>query len=98
MTATDTPTAGGALRAGSDKASEAGRFLGSIRTERKAEASRANILAAKAAGKVGGRPQKPLRDYACTCGAGDTIEGHKSTCPRGNAIWRRRRAGKPVEL
>lgn len=43
-----------------------------------------------------GRAPRPLSEFACTCGAGDSIEGHKTTCPRGLAIWRRKKAGKPL--
>jgi hypothetical protein len=42
-------------------------------------------------GQKGGRPQTPLSEIPCTCGAGDSIEGHKTTCPRGLAIYRRKR-------
>jgi hypothetical protein len=67
--------------------------LGSIKTEKKASTSRANILAAKAAGKIGGRPQKSLSDIPCTCGRGDDMAGHPTTCLRGLAIRRRQKAG-----
>jgi hypothetical protein len=60
--------------------------IGSIRTEKKARASAEN-------GKQGGRPQKDLSEIPCTCGRGDALEGHPTTCPRGLAIRRRRKAG-----
>ena len=68
--------------------------LGSIRSEKKAATSRQNILAAKAAGKQGGREPKPISAFACTCGRGDSLEGHPTTCPRGLVIWRRKKADK----
>jgi hypothetical protein len=63
-------------------------FVGRQRSAKKAASSAAN-------GKAGGRPFKPLADYACTCGRGDVLEGHPTTCPRGRAI--RRRAMKSPE-
>ena len=69
-------------------ASEGARALGRIKTEKKAESSRRN-------GKEhGGRPLLPLSSIECNCGAGDNLEGHKSTCMRGRAIKRRKAAGK----
>ena len=62
-------------------------YIGSIKTPKKAAASRRN-------GQLyGGRPVKPLSEIACTCGRGDTLEGHPTTCPRGRAIRRRQKAG-----
>jgi len=62
--------------------------IGSIKTEKKAEASRAN-------GRLyGGRPPRPLAEIPCTCGRGDALEGHPTTCPRGRALRRRQKAGK----
>ncbi len=74
-----------------ETASAAGRALGSIKTPKKAESSRLNGLKANGAG---GRPFKPLADIACTCSVGEVLEGHKSYCPRGQAIRRRKEAGK----
>jgi len=62
-------------------------IIGSIKTEKKAEASRRN-------GRLhGGRPPRPLAEFACTCGRGATLEGNPTTCPRGRAIRRRQEAG-----
>jgi hypothetical protein len=92
--ATNTRAGGVKLRAkDTETASEAGRLLGSITTPKKREASRQNILAAKARGKVGGRPTKPLTEIPCRCEAGEALEGHRWDCPRGQAIKRRRKAG-----
>jgi len=61
-------------------------YIGSIKTPKKAAASAAN-------GIKGGRPQKPLSEIPCTCGRGETLEGHPTSCPRGLAIRRRAKAG-----
>jgi len=62
-------------------------YIGSIKTAKKAEASRQN-------GRLhGGRPLQPLAEIPCTCGAGESLT-HKSTCARGRAIRRRQKAGK----
>ena len=66
---------------------EAARALGSIRTEKKARASREN-------GKKGGTQIKRLADIPCTCG-GEGLE-HRSTCPRGIRIRVRRKKGLPL--
>lgn len=67
---------------------EAARRLGMARTEAKARAARENIkLAPK-------KPFKPLETIPCTCG-GVGLE-HKSTCPRGRTIRRRRKLGQPL--
>ena len=59
-------------------------YIGSIRTPKKAEASRRN-------GRLyGGRPPKPLEENPCDCG-GEGMS-HKSTCPRGRAIRRRQKS------
>ena len=65
---------------------EAARTLGSIRTEKKAAASREN-------GKKGGAVMKRLEDIPCICGEG--VE-HKSTCRRGQAIKYRTKKGLPL--
>ena len=75
-------------------ASRAAAVMGSIKSEKKSAAARQNILAAKAAGIVGGRPQKALSEIPCTCGRGEALEGHPTTCPRGRAIRRRQKAGQ----
>lgn len=74
-----------------ETASAAGRALGSIKTPKKAEASRRNGLMANGAG---GRPLKPLAEIPCSCGAGEELEGHKTYCLRGQAIRRRQKAGR----
>lgn len=51
----------------------------------------AKTAAATQNGQKGGRPQTPLSDFPCTCGKGDALEGHPTTCPRGLAIYRRKR-------
>lgn len=72
---------------------EAARLLGSIITPKK----RAHIekLRQNAAenGKLGGRPLMPLSEIPCNCEAGDSLEGHRWNCPRGQAIKRRQKAG-----
>ena len=83
-------TAGGKLRSPDpNQASEAGRALGSIRTEKKATAARANLLKATTRGKP---PTKDPLTLPCACGAGTATEigtGHKTTCPRGRLLYQR---------
>lgn len=69
------------------KISEVMRILGSRTSERKA-------AAAREAGKLGGRPLKPLETLECTCG-GEGLD-HKSYCPRGRAIRYRQDKGLPL--
>lgn len=64
-------------------------YIGSIKTPKKAASSAAN-------GRLGGRPNKALADFPCTCGNGDALEGHPTTCPRGRAIRRRQGKGQPL--
>jgi hypothetical protein len=72
------------------RSSEAARIMGSIKSERKAKAARKNAERA-------GRPAKPLAEFHCNCGAGDTaFTGHKSLCPRGRKIRRLQEQGKPL--
>ena len=67
--------------------------LGSIRTERKAAASREN---GKRASPGPGSPPKPLLSIRCTCSAGEALEAHKWDCPRGQAIKRRIKEGRDI--
>jgi len=73
-----------------DARKEAARLLGSIRSEKKAEAARRNGALSN-----GRRPLKPLSEVRCTCGAGDSLE-HKGTCPRYKRIFYRRQKGLPL--
>lgn len=57
-----------------------GRWLGSHSSERKTVAVSAN-------GRKGGRPPRPLDEFACTCE--DGVREHRAGCPRGRAIRRR---------
>ena len=66
---------------------EAARLLGRARSEAKARAVREN-------GKLGGGQFKRLEDIPCNCG-GEGFD-HKSTCPRGRTIRRRRKLGQPL--
>jgi hypothetical protein len=66
-------------------------YVGRTRSAKKAESSKEN-------GKAGGRPVKPLESYACTCGRGDALEGHPTTCPRGRAIARRSRSAAQMRM
>jgi hypothetical protein len=64
--------------------------MGSARTPAKVAAARENVAKARSL-----RGFKPLADIPCNCGAGDSLE-HKSTCPRGRTIRRRRKLGQPL--
>lgn len=78
---------------------EAARLMGSIRTEKKAAASRANgFKPGNKAGKNGGRPWKPISEVECNCTGGDSIEASSHTwrCPRGQSIRRRIKEGRDV--
>src|SRR4028119_1103516 len=72
---------------------EAARLMGSARTEAKIAAAVRN-LAARSPDALGGRPLKRLAEIERRCGAGEALEGHAWDCPRGQAIKRRRKAGK----
>jgi len=90
------PGEGGAPALASKDASaeqrrEAARLMGRAVTPAKIAANRIN---GPINGLKGGRPVLPLSQIACTCGAGEGLEGHKSYCPRGQAIARRRKSGK----
>ncbi len=67
---------------------EAAQVMGSARSARKAQAVREN-------GKLGGRPPRPVELFPCTCGARD-LDAHKSRCPRGMAVKRRRTASESL--
>jgi len=73
----------------------AAQLLGRVRTPRRTEAA-LHALSTRGPDHMGGRPARPLSEYECTCGAGDTLDGHKTTCPRGLIIYRRRKSGRPV--
>jgi hypothetical protein len=66
--------------------SEAAAALGRIKTEKKAEAARAN-------GARGGREPRDIFSYPCTCGAEKSarLEDHTTTCPRGRRLYYRKR-------
>lgn len=66
---------------------EYAREIGSIKTEKKAAASREN-------GKKGGGKLKPLESLPCNCD-GEGLN-HRSTCRRGIAIRYRRKRGLPL--
>jgi hypothetical protein len=88
----DRPAPSGAALQGGDSEARrvAARLMGSASTERKRAAAAVN--GAKV--KNPGRKPKPLSEFVCTCGRGDELEGHPTTCPRGLNIYRRRKAGK----
>ena len=72
-------------------ASEAGRALGSIKTEKKIATATANLRNVKERYRP---PEKNPLELPCTCGAGTETEigeGHKTTCPRGRLLWQRAR-------
>ncbi len=72
-----------------EAASNAGRMLGSMSSERKAAAARQNLTKRKT---FGGPPPKDPLTLKCTCGAGTALEigeGHKTTCPRGRLLYQR---------
>jgi len=76
--------------------SEAARKMGRARTAKKIEVALQNLEKARANLKNPGRKPWPLSRFACTCGAGESLEGHAATCPRGKAIKRRQKAGRPL--
>ena len=75
----------------------AAAMMGSARTEKKAAASRAN-QAKRTPGKFGGPKPKNIFLLPCKepCTAGESLEGHRWECPRGQAIRRRQRLGFDV--
>ena len=81
-----------------DARKEAARLMGSIKTEKKAAAARANGFKPGHPSfvKNPGAKLKALYSLPCTCTAGDTTEGHKWDCPRGQAIKRRLKEGRDV--
>lgn len=87
------------LRAADVSAEEkkaAAALMGSIRTPKKANSSRGN-LAKRPPEKLGGLKPTPLSVLSCTCAAGEALEGHKWSCPRGQAIKRRIKEGRDVQ-
>ena len=88
-TATKETSAGADLHSPDAEArKQAARLLGKASTPAKAAAARENIkLAPK-------KPFKALADIPCNCGGVDL--DHKSTCPRGRTIRRRRKLGQPL--
>lgn len=72
----------------SDDAREYLGRIGSIKTEAKTRASRANVGKAQAA-----RRRDPLT-LPCLCTGGDSLEAkdHRTTCPRGRLLYQRERA------
>lgn len=80
-----------------DVRKEAARLMGSIKTEKKAAAARANGFKPGHPGhQGGGRKVKPLTELVCSCDAGEATEGHRWDCPRGQAIKRRIKEGRDV--
>lgn len=76
---------------------EAARLMGSVRTEKKAASSRANgFKPGHEPYRAGGRKLQHLYALPCSCGAGDTIEGHKWDCARMKAIKRRVKEGRDI--
>ena len=90
-----TPSERGAVlrTAEPDARREAARLMGSARTPAKAEAAKRNANGPGRKANPGGRPMLPLSAITCTCGRGDALDGHPTTCPRGRAIRRRQKAG-----
>jgi hypothetical protein len=91
--------------ASEDARREAARLMGSIKTEKKAAAARANGFKPGHPSYVKnpGAKMKPLYSLVCNCGAGDTPEvshegsaGHKWSCPRAQAIKRRIKEGRDI--
>ena len=86
---------GEGLRAGgSDARSEAARLMGSVRSEKKTAAARANAQKTY-------KPMKALADISCICDPpigdiGQPPFKHKSTCLRGRAIKYRLAKGLPL--
>lgn len=76
-----------------DQKRKAAAALGSIRSEKKAASSAKNGALAPPGP---GRSPAPLFSLACSCGAGDVTEGHKTSCPRGQAVKRRQREGRDL--
>jgi hypothetical protein len=81
----------------------AASLLGSINSEKKRQAARANgfKLGHDKGFKVGhpggpGREPSPLFDSICTCGAGNVIDGQKSKCPRYHLVFKQRKLGHDV--
>lgn len=86
---------GESLRGGNaDARSEAARLMGSVKSEKKAAAARANAQKTY-------KPMKALADIVCQCERPAGELGlppfkHKSTCLRGRAIKYRLQKGLPL--
>ncbi len=74
---------------------EAARLMGSIKTEKKAQASRANGFKPGNPGSPG-RARKALSEFPCSCEEPDSLTGHKWDCMRGQAIKRRQKQGRDL--
>jgi len=77
--------------------SAAARALAKIKSPKRLQESRRTIAIARQHIKNPGRKPWPLSRYECTCGRGDSLEGHPWSCPRGQAIRRRIKKGYPLE-
>jgi hypothetical protein len=66
-------------------------------TARKVAEAKETGVVPEAVGWRGGRPRMRLAEVACTCGVGDSLEGHKWTCPKGRLISQRRRNNTPLD-
>jgi hypothetical protein len=81
-----------------------GRLPGEVRTDKKAQAARAN--GAMGRGPKNPRGPVPLSEIECCikvgkaagspCLGGDSLEGHHWSCPRGQAIKRRAQEGRDI--
>jgi hypothetical protein len=72
----------------------AASVLGSVRTEKKRAATQENMRLLRERGLAWVKPLTPLSEIRCTCDAGESLEGHRWDCPRGQAIKRRRKEGR----
>lgn len=87
-----------------EERSAAARAMGSARTPAKAAAAARNSPFKKGHTLATGRKHVPLSEIECaikagkqvgqTCPGGDLLEGHHWSCPRGQAIIRRKAQGR----